>query len=426
VARIAEKLTEIAVKNAQPGQPPRRDGRKSAKPGSPYKLSDGRGLYLLVLPDGLKLWRVNTRLHGKQRTFALGAYPDVPLKGARAKCREILSKVAEGIDPVQAKRAEALRKAVAAANTFKAVAKDYVDSRRDELDEVTIRKAEWLADKLSEKIGRLPITAISPQELLAALQIEQNKGNRETARRMRSFAGRVFRYAIVTGRADRDPSQDLKGAIKAPRVTHRAAILDPTRVGELLRSIDGYTGHLATRLALQLAPHVFVRPGELRNAEWGEIDLDHTVWVIPAEKTKMKKEHRVPLSRQALAILNEAKGLTGKGRLVFPSPSASDKPLSENTFNKVLRTLGYASDEMSAHGFRSTASSLLNESGKWSPDAIERALAHGDADGVRAAYNRGEYWKERTAMAQWWSDYLDTLKLGAKFIPFPGKASEKS
>jgi len=421
----AEKLTDIAIRNAEPGVPPPLEGRRSAKPDSPYKLSDGRGLYLLVLPTGPKLWRVNTRLHGKQRTFALGAYPDVTLKAARAKCREVLAQVAEGVDPVQTKRAEALRKAVAAANTFRAVAKDYVDSKRDELDEVTIRKAEWLADKLSEKIGRLPITAISPQELLAALHIEQNKGNRETARRMRSFAGRVFRYAIVTGRADRDPSQDLKGALKAPRVTHRAAILDPKRVGELLRSIDGYTGHLATRLALQLAPHVFVRPGELRNAEWGEIELFNATWVIPAEKTKMKKEHRVPLSRQALAILNEAKGLTGKGRLVFPSPSASDKPLSENTFNKVLRTLGYASDEMSAHGFRSTASSLLNESGKWSPDAIERALAHGDTDGVRAAYNRGEYWKERTAMAQWWSDYLDTLRSGAEIIPFQSDVAEE-
>lgn len=420
----AEKLTDIAVKSAQPGQPPTRDGRKSAKPNSPYKLSDGRGLYLLVLPTGPKLWRVNTRLHGKQRTFALGAYPDVPLKRARAKCREILAQVAEGIDPVQAKRAEALRKAVAAANTFEAAAKEYIDSKRDELDEVTIQKAEWLADKLSEKIGRLPIGAISPQELLAALQTEQNKGRRETARRMRSFAGRVFRYAILTGRADRDPSQDLKGALKAPKVVHRAAILDPQKVGQLLRVIDGYTGHLATRLALQLAPHVFVRPGELRRAEWQEFDLDKAVWVIPAEKTKMKKEHRVPLSQQALAILKDAKGLPGKGRLVFPSPSASDKPLSENTFNKALRTLGYSSHEMSTHGFRSTASSLLNESGKWSADAIERALAHGDSDGVRAAYNRGEYWKERTAMARWWSDYLDTLRSGAKIIPFQTDAAE--
>jgi integrase len=416
VARKAEKLSDIAVKSAQPGQPPTRDGRKSAKPNSPYKLSDGRGLYLLVLPTGPKLWRVNTRLQGKQRTFALGAYPDVSLKQARVKCRDVLAQVAQGIDPVQAKRAEALRRAVAAANTFEAVVKEYIDSKRDDLDEVTIHKAEWLADKLSDKIGRMPIGGISAQELLTVLQTEQNKGHRETARRMRSFAGRVFRYAIVTGRADRDPSQDLKGALKTPKVTHRAAILDPKRVGQLLRSLDGYTGHLATRLALQLAPHVFVRPGELRHAEWCEFDIDKAVWVIPAEKTKMKKEHRVPLSRQALVILKEARTLPGKGRLVFPSPFASDKPLSENTFNAALRRLGYDKDEMSAHGFRSTASTLLNESGKWSPDAIERALAHGDADGVRAAYNRGEYWKDRVEMLQWWSDHLDTLRSGATVL----------
>lgn len=413
----AEKLTDIAIKNAEPGRPLNLGPRSSGKANRPYKLSDGRGLYLLVLPTGPKLWRLNTRLHGKQRTFALGVYPDVSLKQARVKCRDALAQVAQGVDPVQTKKAEALRKAVAAANTFKAVAKEYIDSKRDDLDEVTIHKAEWLAEKLSDKIGRLPIGGVSPQELLAVLQTEQNKGRRETARRMRSFAGRVFRYAIVTGRADRDPSQDLKGALKAPKVVHRAAIVDAKRAGELVRSLDGYTGHLATRLALQLAPHVFVRPGELRHAEWREFDVDKAVWVIPAAKTKMKKEHRVPLSRQALVILNKARTLPGKGRLVFPSPFASDKPLSENTLNAALRRLGYDKDEMSAHGFRSTASSLLNESGKWSPDAIERALAHGDADGVRAAYNRGEYWKERVEMAQWWSDHLDTLRTGAKILP---------
>jgi integrase len=342
----------------------------------------------------------------------------VSLKDARNKCREIRTQVEQGIDPVQAKKTDLLRKAIAAANTFEVAAKEYIDSKRDDLDEVTIRKAEWLAGKLSEKIGRLPVGSITPQELLAALQVEQKNGRRETARRMRSFAGRVFRYAILTGRADRDPAHDLRGALKAPKVVHRAAILDPVKVGDLLRSIDGFTGQPSTRLALQLAPHVFVRPGELRHAEWAEIDLDKAVWVIPPEKMKMKKEHRVPLSRQAIAILKEARTLPGKGRLVFPSPSAGDRPLSENTLNAALRALGYGKDDMSAHGFRSTASSLLNESGKWSSDAIERALAHGDSDGVRAAYNRGQYWKERVAMAQWWSDYLDTLRSGAKIIPF--------
>lgn len=223
----------------------------------------------------------------------------------------------------------------------------------------------------------------------------------------------VFSYAVATARLASDPTRDLRGALATPKVTHYAAILEPVKVGELLRAIDGYESLGITRVALQLAPHVFVRPGELRHARWDEIAL----WTIPAEKTKMRKDHRVPLSRQTVAILREIHALTGPAGYVFPSVRTRTRPMSENTLNAGLRRLGYASDEMTAHGFRAMAAKLLNENGKWYPDAIERALAHGDADKVRAAYTRGAYWQERVEMAQWWNDHLDTLREGADVVP---------
>jgi integrase len=229
----------------------------------------------------------------------------------------------------------------------------------------------------------------------------------------------VFRYAVATARLASDPTRDLRGALTAPTVTHYGAITEAKRVGELLRVIDGYDGQGLTKLALQLSPHVFVRPGELRHAEWGDIDLHGALWVIPAEKMKMRKAHHVPLSRQALAVLSEVRAVTGPSGYVFPSMRTRSRPMSENTINAALRRLGYASDEMTAHGFRAMASTLLNESGKWHPDAIERALAHGDKDKVRAAYHRGQHWKERVEMAHWWSDYLDQLRRGADIVKFP-------
>ncbi len=238
----------------------------------------------------------------------------------------------------------------------------------------------------------------------------EDAGHYETARRVRAFAGRVFRYGIATGRAFRDPSHDLRGALITPKVTHHAAILEPERVGALLRAIDASEGQPVTKLAMQLAPHVFVRPGELRAAEWPEFDFTKAIWRIPAERTKKRKEHVAPLSKQSIAILEKAKALTGNGRFVFPSVRSVRRPLSENTINAILRRLGYGKDEMTAHGFRSTASTLLNESGKWSADAIERALAHHDRNEVRSAYHRGAHWDERVKMAQWWSDYLDGLR----------------
>jgi integrase len=237
------------------------------------------------------------------------------------------------------------------------------------------------------------------------------------------LASAVFRYAVATARLASDPTRDLRGALTSPTVTHYGAITEASRVGELLRAIDGYEGQGFTRLAMQIAPHVFVRPGELRHADWSEIDLEGALWIIPAEKTKMRKAHHVPLSRQAVVLFREMQATTGPTGYVFPSIRTRTRPMSENTINAGLRRLGYASDEMTAHGFRAMASTLLNESGKWHPDAIERALAHGDEDRVRAAYHRGAHWKERVAMAQWWSDYLDTLRKGADVVPFPDRAA---
>ena len=231
----------------------------------------------------------------------------------------------------------------------------------------------------------------------------------------------VFRYAIATARLRSDPTRDLRGALTAPKVIHYGAITDASRVGELLRAIDGYEGQGLTKLAMQLAPHVFVRPGELRHAEWGEIDLDGALWTIPAEKMKMRKAHHVPLSQQAVKLFREVMTASGPTGYVFPSIRTRLRPMSENTINAGLRRLGYTSDEMTAHGFRAMASTLLNESGRWHPDAIERALAHADDDKVRAAYHRGAHWKERVEMAQWWSDYLDQLRAGADIIPFPDR-----
>jgi integrase len=249
----------------------------------------------------------------------------------------------------------------------------------------------------------------------------ETTGNYETARRVLQLAGRVFRYAVATARLASDPTRDLRGALTAPQAKHYGAITDAERAGALLRAIDAYEGMGITKFALQLSPHVFVRPGELRHAEWAEIDLDGGLWTIPAEKMKMRKAHMVPLSRQSIELFRELLPVTGPVGYVFPSVRTRTRPMSENTVNAGLRRLGFSGDEMTAHGFRAMASTLLNESGKWSPDAIERALAHGDDDRVRAAYHRGAHWKERVAMAQWWSDYLDQLRHGAEIVPFPDR-----
>jgi integrase len=385
---------------------------RAAKPGAkPIKLSDERGLFLLVQPSGGKLWRLKYRIAGKEKKLSLGRYPDVALKEARERAAEARKLLATGTDPSEKRRIDRLDATLRAANTFKAVADEYISkSEKEGRAAVTVGKARWLLSLLEPTLGSRPVDEISPIELLAALKKVEVRGHLETARRMRSFASRVFRYAVATARASNDPAAALRGALVAPVVTHRAAILDTRDVGALLRAIDGYDGQPMTQLALRLAPHVFVRPGELRQAEWAEIDLEAEVWKIAASKMKMRQPHVVPLSRQACEILSAAQALTGRHRYVFASLYPGNRPMSENTINAALRRLGYAGNEMTGHGFRATASSLLNESGKWNPDAIERALSHKERNGVRAAYHRGTHWAERVEMAQWWSDYLDILK----------------
>lgn len=398
-------LTDTAVRAAKP-----RDRE--------YKLADSGGLYLLVTPAGGRLWRLKYRMDGIERKLAIGRYPDVSL-GAARKARDAAREAAKaGNDPAAAKRRDRIAKKLSAGTTFGDVADEYIDkAEREGRSPATIKKLRWARDWLKSAVGPRPIDQIEAHELLAVLKRQEARGNLETARRTRAFASRVFRYAVATARAKADPAALLLGAVAAPQSKNLAAIVDPKRAGQLLRAIGDYSGQPTTRLALQLAPHVFVRPGELRKAEWSEIDFEATVWRIPAGRMKMRREHVVPLSAQAVAILKEAQTLTGGGRFVFPSQWAAAKPMSENTVNGALRRLGY-SGEMTSHGFRAMASTLLNESGKWSPDAIERALAHKDTDNIRAAYHRGTHWNERVQMGQWWSDHLDTLRSGADVLPF--------
>ena len=391
---------------------------RSAKVGEkPYKLHDGGGLLLIVRPSGGKLWRLKYRYLGKEQQLTIGSYPQVSLKDARERRDEARKAIAAGINPAFEKKRAAIAAKVSAANTFKAIADELIEKReREGLNQTTIAKSRWLLSKLGTALGDRPIAEIEAYELLDALKRVEKAGRHETAVRMLSFSGRVFRYAISTTRAKRDVAADLKGALIAPTVKHHAAILDPQELGGLLRAIDGYQGQPATIWALKLAPHVFTRPGELRQAEWVEFDLEAAVWRIPAIRMKMKREHVAPLSRQAVEILKEAQAITGGRRFVFPSVRTNTRPMSENTMNGGLRRLGYSGAEMTSHGVRSTASTLLNETGKWSPDAIEKALAHSDKDTVRAAYHRGTHWQERVKMAQWWSNYLDKLRDGGSVV----------
>lgn len=403
-------LTDAAIRVAKPAA-------------AQFKLFDEGGLFLIVRPSGGKLWRLKYRYLAKEQQLSIGRYPDVGLKEARERRDEARKIIAGGGNPAFEKKRAAVAASISAANTFSAVAGELIDKReREGLRDITTGKARWLLSLLESQIGQRPIAEIEPYELLEALKKVEASGRLETAKRLLAFSSRVFRYGVATARAKRNIAADLQGALVAPKVKHHAAIIDPEGVGGLLRAIDGFQGQPVTLWALKLAPHVFVRPGELRQAEWTEIDLEAAVWRIPASRMKMKREHVVPLSKQAVAILTEARGLTGTGRFVFPGQRTPKRPMSENTLNAALRRLGYGVDEMTSHGFRSTASTLLNESGKWTPDAIERALAHGDADGVRAAYHRGAHWAERVTMAQWWGDHLDGLREGGKVIPLKRSA----
>jgi len=402
-------LTDTAIRNAKPGE-------------KAIKLADGAGMFLLITPAGGKLWRLKYRVDGREKLLAIGAYPEISLSEARKRREEARALIAQGKDPSREKQREKVRARIEAADTFTAISDEYCAKRRRDGEKgwspATATQSEYLLSLLIPSIGKLPIAEIEPADILVAVRKIESKGNLESARRTLQLASMVFRYAIATARLRSDPTRDLRGALTAPKVTHYGAITEAKRVGELLRAIDGYEGSGITKLALQIAPHVFVRPGELRHAEWGEIDLEGALWVIPAGKMKMRKPHHVPLSRQAVALFREIEAATGPNGFVFPCVRTRTRPMSENTINAGLRRLGYSTDEMTAHGFRAMASELLNESGKWHPDAIERALAHGDTNKVRAAYHRGAHWQERVEMAQWWSDYLDMLRKGADVISF--------
>ncbi|MBB3956031.1 tyrosine-type recombinase/integrase [Novosphingobium sediminicola] len=400
-------LTETAVRNAKPKD-------------KAYKLSDSGGLYLFVTPAGGKLWRMKFRVSGKEKLLSFGGWPQVKLAIARKERDKAKESLASGTDPAREKQKIKLRAKVSAANTFGEIAQEFINKRRREgMSESTADKSEYYMSRMGSQIARMPVSEITAPDLLAVLRRIETKGNYETSRRVLQLAGRVFRYAIATARLVSDPSRDLRGALTAPRSKHYGAITDPKAAGELLRAIETYEGMGTTKIAMRLSAHVFVRPGELRHAEWADIDLDAGLWTIPAEKMKMRKAHHIPLSRQSVEVFQELMPLTGPAGYVFPSIRTRKRPMSENTVNAGLRRLGYTGDEMTAHGFRAMASTLLNESGKWTSDAIERALAHGDSDKVRAAYHRGAHWKERVEMAQWWSDYLDALRDGAAILSFP-------
>jgi len=387
---------------------------RAAKPMErPYKLFDERGLYLLVTPTGNRLWRLRYRMGALEKLLALGAYPDVPLKRAREKRDEARKLIADGIDPNARRKAERS----AQAETFEAVANEWLELHKSSLAPETIPMlGTRLRSFLYPYIGSRPVADIRAQELLAVLRRIEARGRHETAHRVRALAGRVLRYAVATGRAPHDVAADLKDALAPVKSKNFASVTDPRRVGELMRAIHGYGGHPVTALALKLAPLVFVRPGELRAAEWSEFDLENADWRIPAARMKMREPHVVPLSRQALAILRELQPLARGGRYLFPSLRTRDRPMSDNTINAALRRLGYTSEEQTGHGFRSMASTLLNEQG-FPPDVIELQLAHAERSKVRAAYNKAQRLPERRKMMQAWADYLDTLFCAAQSRP---------
>lgn len=394
-------LTDTACKNAKP------------KPdGKPAKYTDEKGMYLLVNQTG-KYWRLDYRFAEKRKTLAIGVYPEVSLKEAREKRENARRLLNEGIDPGEHRKIAKITQSLQAENSFEAIAREWFAKHKHTWSaghgERIIRRMER---DLFPWLGSRPIADIAAPELLFNLQRIEKRGASETAHRAMQNANQVFRYAIATGRAKYNPAADLVGALTPVVKTSFPTITDPAKIAKLLCVMDGYQGTLPTRCALQLAPLVFVRPGELRQAEWVEIDLENGLWVIPAERMKMREKHIVPLSRQAVAILQELHPLTGYGKFVFPGARSNQRPMSENTVNAALRRLGYDKDTMTGHGFRHMASTLLNEQG-WNRDAIERQMAHAERNSIRATYNYAEYLPERRKMMQAWADYLTGLKDGS-------------
>ena len=381
---------------------------KTCKPkDKAYKLTDGGGLYLLVSPSGGKWWRFDYRCQSKRKTLSMGVYPAISLKDARDRRDEAKKQLANGIDPAMVRKSQKHQQSQP--NTFEAVAREWhAKFKPGWSDTHASRLLRLLERDIFPWLGSMPVSDVSSPLLLQTIRRIETR-SLDTAHRAMQNCGQVFRYAIATGRQQNDPTHALKGAIPPIRDNHFASITHPEQIGPLLRAIEGYKGEFITQSALRLGPLVFVRPGELRHAEWSEINLEIGEWRIPSEKMKMGQPHIVPLARQSIVLLTDLQPLTGTGQYLFPSVRSLDRPLSENTINAALRRLGYTKDEMTGHGFRSMASTLLNEQG-WNRDHIERQLAHAERNKIRAAYNYADYLPERRKMMQAWADYLDTLK----------------
>ena len=402
-------LTDTAIRTAKPTEKAR-------------KLFDGGGLYLELSPAGGKWWRLKYRFEGKEKRLSLGVYPDVPLKAARDRRDDARKLLASGIDPSANRKATKAARVERDANSFEVVAREW-------FGKYSAAWAEHHADRILRRferdvfpwIGGRPVAEITSPELLTVVRKIEARGALETAHRALGNCGQVFRYAVATGRTERNPTGDLRGALPPVKGEHFAAITDPKRTGELLRMIDGYQGTFPVNCALRLAPLVFVRPGELRHAEWAHIDLEAAEWRYTVSKTQT--EHIVPLSTQAVAIMRELRALTGSSRYVFPSARSWERPMSDNAINVALRCMGVPKDEMSGHGFRAMARTILDEVLGVRPDLIEHQLAHAVRDPNGRAYNRTAHLPERRKMMQQWADYLDKLKAGAEIIPLRGNAA---
>jgi len=406
-------LSEVKVRTAKPEE-------------NQYKIFDGGGLFLLVTPSGGKLWHFKYRFDNKEKKLALGPYPEISLADARQRRDEAKKQLAHSIDP------GALRKAMKQAETeetetFEVIAREWhTKFMHTWTPGHAVKIMSRLENDLFPWLGKRPIKEIKAPELLTTLRRVESRGALESAHRIRTIAGQVFRYAVATGRAERDISADLRGALPQPKEKHHAAITDPKEVAPLLRAIDGYQGDFITRCALRLAPMLFARPGELRQAEWAEMDLEEAAWNIPAEKMKMKHAHIVPLPRQAVEILTELKELTGSSKYVFPSLRSFARPMSNNTVNAALRRMGYDGDTMTGHGFRAMARTILDEVLQVNPYVIEAQLAHKVPDPLGRAYNRTTHLEERRKMMQTWADYLEGLEAGAVVLPFQAKGGTAS
>ncbi|MFH1992209.1 MAG: integrase arm-type DNA-binding domain-containing protein [Pseudomonadota bacterium] len=391
---------------------------RTAKPQvNEYKIFDGGGLFLLVTPSGGRLWHFKYRYDKKERKLTFGPYPEISLADARQRRDEARKQVANGIDPGAVRKAQRQAE-TEETETFEVIAREWhTKFTHTWAPGHAVKLLSALKRDLFPWVGSRPIKELKAVELLESLQRIEGRGALETAHRMRGLLGQIFRYAVATGRAERDPTADLRGALPQPNENHHAAITDPKEVAPLLRAIDGYQGHFVVKCALRLAPMLFVRPGELRHAEWAEIDLDEAVWNIPAHKMKMKEPHLVPLSNQAVEILRELQPLTGRSRYVFPSARSFARPMSNNAILAALRRMGYDKDTMTGHGFRAMARTILDEVLQFRPDFIEHQLAHAVRDPNGRAYNRTAHLEERRRMMQKWADYLDALKAGAVVIP---------